>query len=271
MKKYRFTILFICINLGFVACKEKNLPSGKDHPKIITKNTYYSHAGKPLQGYLAHPKKWDKKKPGILLIHEWTGLGDYVKKRSNMLARLGYVAFAMDMYGKGIRAKDHKEAAALMGKYLKKPGLMLGRMKTSLDILKSNPMVDTNNIAVIGYCFGGKAALMLAYSGEDIKGIVSFHGSLEPPNNKEANRIKTKLLIHHGAEDKFIPAKKVEQFREALKKANVDLTFVSHKGAVHGFTRWSAGNDKSTGIAYNKEADESSWKSMQQFFKTIFQ
>ena len=260
MKK---TIVLMVSILVFFGCRDKA-------KNIATQDVTYKHNASNMQGYLAFDQSKSHRRPAVLVIHEWTGLGEYIRKRTRMLAELGYVAFAMDMYGEGKTAQDHKEARKLMGKYVGDPELMLSRIRKALEVLKKNPMTDPDKIAVIGYCFGGGAALKLAFSGEPVRGIVSFHGMLTPPQKNEAQKIRSRLLIHHGAEDSFIPVETVKQFQDVLKEKKVDFEFVSHEGAVHGFTRWSAGNDPSKGIAYNKKADENSWDSMKAFLKKIF-
>ena len=260
----RSIILLLTVSVFFLGCKDK----ARD---IVTRSIDYEHEGKKMRGYLAFDQTIDSKRPAVLVIHERTGLGEYTQKRTRMVAELGYIAFAMDMYGEGKIAKDHEEAKALMDKYVNQPELMLSRIRRALEILKNNPMADPEKIAVIGYCFGGGAALALALSGEPVKGVVSFHGMLPtPPTKDEARKIKTKLLIHHGVDDDLISKEVVEKFQEVLKTEEVDLEFISHEGAMHGFTQWNAGDDTSTGIAYNKKADESSWESMKIFLESIF-
>jgi dienelactone hydrolase len=223
-----------------------------------------------MEGYLAEPKSISGKVPGILLIHEWTGLGEYVKGRSDQFAELGYVAFAMDMYGKGVRVEDHDhdKAGKIMGEYMANKPLMISRISKAIEILKSNPNVDPNKIAIVGYCFGGAAALEYGFSGQDINAIVSFHGMLFNPPVKEAKKTKAKLAIHHGGDDKFIPAATVTGLQKTLKDAGVKFEFHSYPGAVHGFTRASAGTaHKAMGIAYDEKADKESWEKTKTFLK----
>ena len=236
---------------------------------IETKTIVYKDGATELEGYIAMPNnkvanKVIEKKPAILLIHEWTGLGEYIQKRADMFAELGYVVFAMDMYGKGIRAKDHTEAAALMNKYLKQPKVMLQRMNVSLDFLNKMAIVDTNRIAVVGYCFGGGAALQLAYSGADIKGVVTFHGMLKAPTNVELKHIKASFSIHHGGDDTFIAKEIISDLDEKFKNGKINFEFFSYPNAQHGFTRWL------TPEMYNKSADTKSWKQTNLFLTKIF-
>ena len=148
---------------------------------IKTEIVEYKHGDTVCEGFLAYDDAAKGKVPGVVVVHEWTGLGDYAKMRASMLAKLGYAAFAIDMYGKGVRAKDHEEAAKLSGIYRNDRALMRSRAKAGLEVLRKNLRVDTKRIAAIGYCFGGTTVLEMARSGEDLRGVASFHGSMETP------------------------------------------------------------------------------------------
>ena len=239
-----------------------------------SQNFIYKDKNVELEGYLALPPNIKNAKvnsyPAILLIHEWTGLGDYIKKRADMFAELGYIVFAMDMYGKNVRPKNHEEAAKVMSIYEKNYLLMNERMQVSLDQLRKNKYVNIKKIFAIGYCFGGGAALRLGYSGANLKGIVTFHGMLKVPVKQEAKNIKTSgtnILVHHGGADKFIPANTIKQFKDILNSNKVKYEFISYEGAVHGFTRWGANENES--ISYNKNADEKSWTKTIAFLKKL--
>ncbi|MEQ8352813.1 MAG: dienelactone hydrolase family protein [Leptospiraceae bacterium] len=248
----------MALHLFSVGCQKEPLVEGTD--------LEYEQDGKPYLGYLAVDKNQEGKRPGILLIHEWTGLGDYVKRRADQLAAMGYTVFAMDMYGEGIRASNHDEAAELMTQYNEDRPTMRARMDRAMEVLKEQGTVDGDRIAVIGYCFGGGAAIEYALSGGEVDAIVSFHGMLASPNlEKDVENIKASIQIHHGSDDGFVPSEVVNNLKSNLEKAGVDFKFFSYLGAVHGFTRASAGNDKESGIAYNKEADEKSWERMTEF------
>ncbi|MCB1164587.1 MAG: dienelactone hydrolase family protein [Leptospiraceae bacterium] len=266
-KKHRMGRLGL---LAMAAMLMVSLSSGacKADPKVVGKDLEYQQDGKPYLGYVAVDENKEGKRPGILLIHEWTGLGDYVKSRADQLAAMGYTVFAMDMYGKGIRAQNHDEAAKLMTQYNEDRPLMRSRMEKALEILKSQATVDGDRIAVIGYCFGGGAAIEFALTGADVDAVVSFHGVLGSPNlEKDAGKIKAAMQIHQGADDGFVPKETIETLKKTLDEANVNYTFFSYPGAVHGFTRPTAGSDKSTGIAYDPEADKLSWKRMTEFLE----
>jgi dienelactone hydrolase len=245
-----------------------NLPVKKS---VVGNPVEYKLDGKNYEGFLAKDTVKTGKRPGILIIHEWWGLNDYPKQRAKQMADLGYVAFAMDVYGKGVVATDHTEAGKLSGangdskSYLKK-------INKAIEILKADPDVDPNQIGAMGYCFGGKGVIELALDGAQLKGgVVSFHGMLGSQNLKNgAKKVKTKMLIHHGAKDPFMPKEMVENFVQILTDAKAPLTFVSHSGAVHGFTRPGAESHGIPGLAYNEKADYASFESMKSFFAENF-
>lgn len=231
----------------------------------------YKLDGKTYEGYLSTDSSNTGKRPGILVIHEWWGLNEYPKQRARQLADLGYVAFVMDVYGKGILAKDHVEAGKLSGAN-GDPKIILKKIYKALDILKSNPNVDSSKIGAIGYCFGGGGVIELALDGADLKGgVVSFHGFLGSKNlTSNVKKIKSKVLVHHGADDPFVPKASVETFIKTVTDAKAPVTFVSHPGAVHGFTRPGSEKHGLPGLAYNEKADYASFDSMKTFFAANF-
>lgn len=230
----------------------------------------YRHGDVVLEGFLAYDDASEAKRPGVLVVHEWQGLGDYVKRRAQQLAELGYVAFAADLYGKGVRAKDHAEAATLSGIYRSDRRLMRARVLAALDELKRHALTDAEHVAAIGYCFGGTTVLELARSGAAIAGVVSFHGGLDTPHPEDARHITARILVLHGAEDPFVPPEQVAAFEQEMRDAGVSYQLIRYEGAVHSFTVPEAGNDPSTGMAYHPEADRQSWAAMQEFLARIF-
>jgi dienelactone hydrolase len=237
---------------------------------IKTEMVEYKAGDTTLQGFLAYDDANTKPRPGVLLIHDWMGVGDYAESRAKQLAELGYVAFAADIYGKGVRPASPKEAAALAGKYKGDRALYRERLKAGLAQLTGNKLVAPGKVAVIGYCFGGTGALELARSGADLKGVVTFHGGLSTPTPADAKNIKCPLLILHGADDPFVKPAEVADFKKEMDDAKVKYTFIAYPGAVHSFTRPDAGNDNSKGAAYNEAADKKSWAEMKKFFGQIF-
>jgi dienelactone hydrolase len=237
---------------------------------VRTQVVEYKHGNAVLEGYLAYDDAIQGKRPGVLIVHEWTGLGNYVKGRAEQLAKLGYVAFAIDMYGKGIRPTNPKDAAAQATIYRSNRKLMRDRATAGLAVLQKNALTDPRRIAAIGYCFGGGTALELARSGAPIAGVVSFHGNLDTPNPADANNIKAKVLVLAGANDPYVPPEQVAGFEKEMKDAKVDWQLVSYGNTVHSFTNREAGNDPSKGAAYNPESDRRSFDAMLQFFKEIF-
>ena len=224
----------------------------------------------PLEGWHVFDAAKSERRPGVLVVHQWKGLGDYEKKRARMLAELGYNVFAVDIYGKGVRPANMQEAGAQAGKYKGNRPLLRERVLAGLQVLKSELHTDPTRIAAIGYCFGGTTVLELARSGADINGVVSFHGGLSSPSPEAAKSIKAHVLALHGADDPHIGPDEVKAFQDEMRSAKVDWQLVAYGNAVHSFTDVAAGNDNSKGAAYNKEADLRSWSAMKDFFNEIF-
>jgi dienelactone hydrolase len=237
---------------------------------VKTKVVEYKQGETVLEGYLAWDDTRSTNRPGILIIHEWTGINDHIKQRAEMLAKLGYVAFAADIYGKGVRPSAQPEAAKTAGVYKSDRPLMRARAQAGLETLKKQKFVDTRRIAAIGYCFGGTSVLELARDGADLRGVASFHGGLSTPTPQDAGNIKGKVLALHGADDPFVKPDEVAAFQEEMRAAKVDWQFVSYGNAVHSFTNKAAGSDNSKGAAYNEKADRRSWEAMKVFFAEIF-
>jgi len=237
---------------------------------IKTETVEYKEGNTTLEGVLVYDDSIASKRPGILIAHQWKGLTEYERKRAEMLAQLGYVAFAADIYGKGIRPADPKGASEMAGKYKTDRGLLRRRVQAGLDQLRKSHGVDPQKIGAIGYCFGGTTVLELARSGANVAGVVSFHGALATPTPDDAKNIKGKVLACHGADDPFVPAAEVSGFEEEMRKAKVDWELIAYGNSVHSFTDWNAGNDNSKGAAYNEKADKRSWEAMKEFFNELF-
>lgn len=240
------------------------------HAGVTGQTVEYKEGDTILEGYIAYDDATEAKRPGVLVVHEWKGLGEYAKRRAAELAGLGYVAFAADIYGKGVRPQSHEEAGKIAGIYKNDRALMRQRILSALEVLKNHPLVDDTKIAAIGYCFGGTSVLELARSGADVDGVVSFHGSLNTPNPADAKNIRAKVLVLRGSDDPYVPKDEVEAFHKEMKDAGSDFREIVYPGAVHGFTNPESGDDKSKGMAYDKDADEKSWEEMKQFLREIF-
>jgi dienelactone hydrolase len=239
--------------------------------EVKTKVVEYKDGDVALQGFVA----WDasesnQSKPGVLVIHQWLGLTDYEKSRCQQLAELGYVAFALDIYGKDVRPANVQEAGKQAGIYKKDRELYRRRLNLGLEQLRQQADVSSKQLAAIGYCFGGTGAIELARSGADIAGVVSFHGGLDAPTPSDDKQIKARVLICHGNDDPFVPAADIEAMKSSFNAAGVDWQMIYYSGAVHSFTQKMAGNDNSKGAAYNASADRRSWTAMQAFFDELF-
>jgi dienelactone hydrolase len=238
---------------------------------IRTEVVPYKQGNAQLIGFLAYDDTVKGPRPAVLLVHEWWGLNDYIKRRTEQIASLGYIAFAVDIYGNGFVTKDPNEAGAMAGKF--RGGdrkLLRERVNAGLQVLMNHPLAGKQRIAAIGYCFGGTTVLELARSGAAIAGVMSFHGGLDTPNPEDAKNIKAKVLVLHGADDPNVPAAQVSAFQEEMRKAKVDWQMVIYGGAVHSFTNPDSGSDPSRGVAYNEKADKRSWEHMKVFFAEIF-
>lgn len=241
--------------------------------KVKSEKVVYSAGEAKLEGFIyfdAALLAKKKKLPGVVIVHDWMGVGDYVKMRAEQMAGLGYVALVADIYGQGVHPKDVSEAGALAGKY--KAGDradMRARAKAAYELLAADKRVESSKIAAMGYCFGGTTALEMARIGLPLTGVISFHGGLSAVKPEDAKNIKTKLLVLHGAIDPYVPAAELAQFQKELNDANVNYEFVAYSGAVHAFTEKHAGTDIKAGAAYNEQADKRSFLAMQNFLNEV--
>lgn len=235
--------------------------------------SYKSADGTPLKGYIAYDANKKGKRPAIVVIPEWWGCNDYARYRADMLAGLGYIAIAADFYGRGKEGPTPKEAGELATPFYQNPSLAKERIEAAINKVKEYEQTDATQMACIGYCFGGSMSLNAANMGMDFKGVVSFHGGLAVVP-AEAGKTKAKVLVCHGAADKFISEEELKKFRDNMDAAKVDYSFIAYPDATHAFTNPDAtdtGKKFSIPIAYNMTADKKSWEDMKAFFKTIFQ
>jgi dienelactone hydrolase len=245
------------------------VPGGEAAGAIKHEAVAYKDGKIALEGYIAYDDAVKGKRPAVLIVHDWMGLSDHTRAVADKLAAQGYVAFAVDIYGKGVRPRDAAEAGKLAGTYKKDAKLLRARAAAGLATLVKHPRVDATRVVAIGYCFGGTTALELGRSGAQLAGIVSFHGGLATATPADARNIKGKVLVLHGADDPHVPRDEVGAFEKEMREGGVDWQLVSFGGAVHAFTVPGAGNDPKKGVAYDAKADARSWKYFMDFLGEI--
>jgi len=267
----------------FIACNNRSNSSSTTtadstiketakEPNLKEETVTYTARGVTMNGYVVYDATKEGKRPGVLVVHEWWGLNDYPKMRARKLAELGYIAMAVDMYGNGKTADNPDDAGKMAGPFYQDPQMAKARFDAALNKFKSYSQVDTNNLAAIGYCFGGGIVLNMARLGENLNGVVSFHGSLVgTPADK--NLLKAKILVCHGAADQFVKPEEVARFKKQMDSIGADYSFKQYPNASHAFTNPNAtavGQKFKISIAYNGAADTASWSDMKDFFAKIF-
>lgn len=267
----RATIV-IAVALLAVACskKEAKPPAA---PNIQTQEVSYEAGDTTLDGYIA----WDANKkgprPGILVVHQWWGHGDYVRRRARMLAELGYTALALDMYGGGKYASHPDDAMKFMNETISNIDVAKERFGAAYEVLKKHGTTNPNDIAAIGYCFGGGVVLHMARFGYDLDGVVSFHGTLATAAPAKKGDVRGKLLVLHGAADPMVPPEQVVAFKQEMDAAEIDYTFIAYPDAKHAFTDEAAtenGKKHKLPLEYNAKADQQSWAEMSKFLAELF-
>ena len=273
MKTLKLALLLI-FALLIVQCQQKAEQQNQSTRKNIqTQTVEYEVNGVKMRGYLAFDASLKTKRPGVLVVHEWWGANDYARKRAEMLAELGYTAFAVDMYGEGKVAQHPEEAMSFASETMKNMPDAERRFLAAMKYLQQHSTVDSSKIAAIGYCFGGGVVLHMARIGTPLKGVVSFHGGLTTQTPAEPGKVKAAVLVCNGADDSFVKPEHIEAFKAEMENAGVDYQFINYPGAIHGFTNPAADSVAQKfglKVAYNKAADEQSWQAMQAFFKRIF-
>jgi dienelactone hydrolase len=256
--------------LLLAACGEDGKQASPPPPAeaaVVTRAVPYQDGDVALEGFLAKPAHPKGKRPGVLVVHEWWGLAQHPKNRAQRLARLGYVAFCCDMYGKGKLTKDAKQAGAWAKAFHDDPhGFGRARVRAGFDVLRKDPDVDPKRLAVIGFCYGGEVALELAWSGAPVKAAVCFHGTPTLPRPQDVAGVKAAVLVCLGADDAFIPAAKRTAFLKGLEKTTIVHKLESYAGAVHAFTNPDADSYGIPNVKYDKAADEKSWAAMRAWF-----
>jgi dienelactone hydrolase len=236
---------------------------------IQTKTIDYQYEQVELQGYLAWDDAVDKKRPGVMVSHAWRGRTEFENARAEDLAKLGYVGFALDLYGKGVQGNSVEENSALMKPFLDDRQMLQNRLSASLDVLKSQEEVDESRTAAMGYCFGGLCVLDLARTGAEVNGVTSFHGLFGPPGNTAGNKINAKVLVLHGWDDPMATPDQVVSLAEELSGMGADWQIHGYGNTMHAFTNPDA-NDPDFGTVYQADADRRSWNAMQDFLSELF-
>ena len=241
--------------------------------KIETKVVKYKGDAIEMKGFHAFDSSIKGPRPAILVVHEWWGQNDYARRRAKMLAKLGYNAFAIDMYGDGKTAGHPKEAGKFSSMVFKNLEGAKARFQAAYNYISKDPLTAKGKIAAIGYCFGGGVVLHMARMGMDLDGVVSFHGSLASKIKPKPGTVKAKVLVLHGASDKFIKDEDIKTFKQDMKTAKVKYEFVSYPEALHSFTSKDAdalAKKFNLPIGYQEKEDKQSWRKMQSIFKQIF-
>ncbi len=241
--------------------------------ELKTEVVHYQVGEVRLTGYLAYDDSIQGKRPGILVMHEWWGHNDYVRKRAEMLARLGYTALALDMYGEGKVADHPDDAKGFMQALMSDMKVAEARFDAAHELLMQHATVDADMVAAMGYCLGGGLVLHMARAGKDLDGVVSYHGSLGTETPAQAGAVNAKVRVFNGAADPFVTPEQIDGFHQEMKAAGIDYQLINYPGVQHSFTNPAAdGFAKRFGmpLAYDAEADADSWRKTQVFFRELF-
>ncbi|MEI7993953.1 MAG: dienelactone hydrolase family protein [Methylococcaceae bacterium] len=236
---------------------------------IVSNTVGYLDGDVLLEGFFAFDDSIVGRRPAVLINHTWAGRDDFVAEKAKKLAALGYLGFAVDMYGKGVLGSCPEENAKLMQPLMDNRQMLQKRMHAALYAVKLLPWVDDDKIAAMGFCFGGLCSLDLARAGADLKGVVSFHGLLGAPVNIQGNAIKAKILAFHGHDDPMVPVEQVLAFEREMTEAGADWQQHTFGNTMHAFTNPSA-NNPDFGTVYQPDADRRSWIAMENFLTEIF-
>jgi len=270
--QYLITLALTTFMFMAISCNNENNTKSKKEPKLKEETVTYTVDSLTMNSFVVYDENIDGKRPAVLVIHEWWGLNEYAKRRARQLAELGYIAMAVDMYGNGRMGNNPAEAQSLAMPFYQNPQMAKAHFDAALNKLKTFAQTDDKKIAGIGYCFGGGILLNLARMGEDLTGVVSFHGSLVgTPADKSL--LKSNILVCHGDSDSFVLPPEVALFKKQMDSIGAAYTFKSYPGATHAFTNPDAtamGQKFKMPISYNAAADTASWNDMKDFFDKIF-
>lgn len=267
--KTQSAISMIFITAFLISCSE--VPEEKNN--LAEQEVEYISEGTTLKGFLVYDKNVEGKRPGVLVVHEWWGHNEYARRRARMLAGLGYTALAVDMYGDGKNANHPEDAQKFAGAIFNNVKLGEDRFQAAYNFLKDQETVDPNNIAAVGYCFGGAVVLHMARIGMDLKAVISFHGGIQALTPAEEGKVKAFVLVCNGADDPFVTQEQIDAFKKEMDDAKVQYEFVNYEDAIHSFTSPAAdslGKKFNMPLAYNEKADKESWQEMQKVFNKVF-
>lgn len=240
---------------------------------VVGREVDYKAGETTLKGYIAYDDAVKGPRPGVLVVHEWWGHNDYARKRADMLAALGYVALAVDMYGDGRTAAHPDDAGKFAGEVMKNTAAGEARFRAGSDFLRAQPQTDTNRIAAIGYCFGGAVVLHMARIGEPLVGVASFHGNLSTQKPAGKGAVRARVLVCHGEDDILVPPEQVKTFENEMTDAGARFKVILYKGAKHSFTNPDAdkfARDFNLPVGYDEDADQQSWSDMKAFLREAF-
>ncbi len=277
MKKLK-SILLLSFTVLLFSCGKQTSENNRQEqasskPDIVGEEVSYATDSTEMKGYIVYDKNMEGKRPGIIVVHEWWGHNQYTRKRADMLAELGYTALAIDMYGDGKQAEHPDDAGKFMNQVISNMDEAKARFMKAMVTLKNHPTVSEDNIAAIGYCFGGSVVLTVANAGYDLSAVAAFHSGVQLPIPPSAD-IKAKILVCNGAADPFISPESVVQFKAALDSVGADYTYIAYDSAVHAFTSPEAdalGEKFDLPLAYNKKADNASWAELQNLLSAVFE
>ena len=261
------------MNRTLVALVVVSVMVGSAYGEVRGTEVDYEAEGVTLKGYLAVDDARQGERPGVLVVHEWWGHNAYARKRADMLAELGYVALAVDMYGEGKTAAHPEDAGKFSSAVKKNATAARARFQAAMDLLQAHALSDPAQTAAIGYCFGGGVVLQMVRDGVDLRGVVSFHGSLGTDRPAKPGATSARVLVCHGAEDPFVPVEQIEAFKKEMEDAGVHYMLKLYEGAKHSFTNPDAdkfGEEFGLPLAYSKDADDASWADMQKFLRSLF-
>jgi dienelactone hydrolase len=277
MKKLK-SILLLSFTVLLFSCGKQTSENNRQEqasskPDIVGEEVSYATDSTEMKGYIVYDKNMEGKRPGIIVVHEWWGHNQYTRKRADMLAELGYTALAIDMYGDGKQAEHPDDAGKFMNQVISNMDEAKARFMKAMVTLKNHPTVSEDNIAAIGYCFGGSVVLTMANAGYDLSAVAAFHSGVQLPIPPSAD-IKAKILVCNGAADPFISPESVVQFKAALDSVGADYTYIAYDSAVHAFTSPEAdalGEKFDLPLAYNEKADNASWAELQNLLSAVFE